>query len=129
MMNITSIDHLVLTVADIQRTVDFYTKILGMTAKIFADNRIALHFGQQKINIHQYGQEIKPNAKNATVGSADLCLLTDTPLNQVIADLQENNVVIIEGIVSRTGANGKIQSIYINDPDGNLIEISCYVFE
>lgn len=125
-MNITALDHLVLTVKDLQATIDFYTTILGMTAISFGDDRKALQFGQQKINLHELGKEIKPNATHAGVGTADLCLLTDTPLDEVMAHLQAHHVPIIDGIVPRTGAVGKISSIYIHDPNGNLIEISRY---
>lgn len=125
-MEITALDHLVLTVADIPKTIDFYVNILGMTEITFGDNRKALQFGIQKINLHQKGQEIKPNATNANCGTADLCLLTDTPLDEVMNHLTLHRIAIIDGIVPRTGAVGKINSIYINDPDGNLIEISRY---
>lgn len=126
-MNITALDHLVLTVADMTKTIDFYVNILGMIEVTFGDNRKALQFGNQKINLHQKGNEILPNARYATCGSADLCLLTDTPLDMVMSHLMLHNVAIIDGIVPRTGAVGKINSIYINDPDGNLIEISSYL--
>lgn len=127
MMNITALDHLVLTVADMTKTIDFYVNILGMIEVTFGDNRKALQFGNQKINLHQKGNEVLPNARYATCGSADLCLLTDTPLDMVMSHLMLHNVAIIDGIVLRTGAVGKINSIYINDPDGNLIEISSYL--
>ncbi|MDO4895954.1 MAG: VOC family protein [Moraxella sp.] len=125
-MNITALDHLVLTVKNIQATLDFYVNVLGMKEVTFGNNRKALQFGQQKINLHELGKEIKPNATHAGVGTADLCLLTDTPLDAVMTHLTSHGVVIIDGIVPRTGAMGKISSIYINDPDGNLIEISTY---
>lgn len=125
-MKITALDHLVLTVADIDKSIDFYVNVLGMSEITFGDNRKALQFGSQKINLHQKGQEIKPNATNADCGTADLCLLTDTPLDEVMSHLKKNDIAIIDGIVPRTGAVGKIHSIYINDPDGNLIEISRY---
>lgn len=125
-MNITALDHLVLTVADMDKTIDFYVNILGMSQITFGDNRKALQFGKQKINLHQKGNEIKPNATNADCGTADLCLLTDTPLDEVMSHLISKGITIIDGIVLRTGAVGKLKSIYINDPDGNLIEISCY---
>lgn len=128
MITITALDHLVLTVRDIGQTLDFYTKILGMKEISFGDNRKALQFGVQKINLHQKGAEILPNAKNANVGTADLCLLTDTPLTQVIDILNKNGVAVLEGgIVKRTGAVGVIHSVYCYDPDGNLIEISQYL--
>ncbi|TRC48273.1 VOC family protein [Mannheimia haemolytica] len=123
-----TLDHLVLTVADMQKTIDFYTTILGMQEITFGDNRKALLFGTQKINLHQKGAEILPNAQNADCGTADLCLLTVTPLQEVIYVLQRHQVEILEGgIVPRTGAVGKIESVYCRDPDGNLIEISRYV--
>ncbi|AGQ38555.1 TPA: VOC family protein [Mannheimia haemolytica] len=128
MIKITALDHLVLTVADMQKTIDFYTTILGMQEIAFGDNRKALLFGTQKINLHQKGAEILPNAQNADCGTADLCLLTVTPLQEVIYVLQRHQVEILEGgIVPRTGAVGKIESVYCRDPDGNLIEISRYV--
>ncbi|UQX77522.1 VOC family protein [Mannheimia haemolytica] len=128
MIKITALDHLVLTVADMQKTIDFYTTILGMQEITFGDNRKALLFGTQKINLHQKGAEILPNAQNADCGTADLCLLTVTPLQEVIYVLQRHQVEILEGgIVPCTGAVGKIESVYCRDPDGNLIEISLYV--
>lgn len=127
MIKIKSLDHLVLTVGDIQKTIDFYVNILGMQEITFGDNRKALLFGKQKINLHQRGAEIQPNAQNAGCGTADLCLLTDTPLNEVVQILQSHHIEILEnGIVPRTGAVGKIQSVYCRDPDGNLLEISQY---
>ncbi|STY59041.1 Virulence protein STM3117 [Mannheimia haemolytica] len=104
MIKITALDHLVLTVADMQKTIDFYTTILGMQEITFGDNRKALLFGTQKINLHQKGAEILPNAQNADCGTADLCLLTVTPLQEVIYVLQRHQVEILEGgIVPRTG--------------------------
>lgn len=125
-MNIERLDHFVLTVADIQRTVQFYTSILGMQAKTFGEGRVALHYGQQKINLHLKGHEIEPKALHAVCGSADLCFITSTPIESVLRELQEKQVDIIDGIVPRTGALGSIQSIYFRDPDGNLIEVSAY---
>ncbi|MCQ9329472.1 VOC family protein [Pelistega suis] len=125
-MNIERLDHFVLTVADIQRTVQFYTSILGMQAKTFGEGRVALHYGQQKINLHLKGHEIEPKAQHAICGSADLCFITSTPIESVLRELQEKQVDIIDGIVPRTGALGPIQSIYFRDPDGNLIEVSAY---
>ncbi len=128
MIRITSLDHLVLTVADVEKTINFYTTILGMKEITFGENRKALLFGKQKINLHQKGKEILPNAHNADCGTADLCFLTDTPLDEVYQVLQSNNIEILEsGMVVRTGAVGKIESIYCRDPDGNLIEISRYL--
>lgn len=125
-MNIERLDHFVLTVVDIQRTVEFYTSILGMQAKTFGDGRFALHYGQQKINLHLKGHEIEPKAQHAVCGSADLCFITSTPIHDVLSELQEKRVDIIDGIVPRTGALGPMQSIYFRDPDGNLIEVSSY---
>ena len=125
-MNITALDHLVLTVADVARSVDFYTRVLGMEAITFGEGRNALRFGCQKINLHQLGAEVLPNAAHATAGSADLCLLTDTPLPQVLAELAAHQIEAISGIVPRTGAVGAIESVYLRDPDGNLLEISRY---
>ncbi|OAM31114.1 MULTISPECIES: VOC family protein [Eikenella] len=125
-MNITALDHLVLTVADIPRSIAFYTRVLGMRETTFGDGRKALLFGRQKINLHRCGAEITPHAVNPACGSADLCLLTDTPLPQVRAELAAHGIETLGGIVSRTGALGAIQSVYLRDPDGNLLEISCY---
>lgn len=123
-MNITQLDHLVLTVKDIDASCRFYHDHLGMEVITFGDNRKALRFGNQKINLHQLGREFEPKAAVPTSGSADLCFLSDIPLAQIIAGLQQAGVTILEGPVPRTGANGPIQSIYLRDPDGNLIEIS-----
>ena len=125
-MNITALDHLVLTVADVARSVDFYTRVLGMEAITFGEGRKALRFGSQKINLHQLGAEVLPNAARATAGSAALCLLTDTPLPQVLAELAAHQIEAISDIVPRTGAVGAIESVYLRDPDGNLLEISRY---
>lgn len=125
-MNITALDHLVLTVADVARSIDFYTRVLGMEAITFGEGRKALRFGSQKINLHQLGAEVLPNAARATAGSADLCLLTDTPLPQVLAELAAHQIEAISDIVPRTGAVGAIESVFLRDPDGNLLEISRY---
>lgn len=125
-MKIKNIDHLVLTVADIEKTVDFYTSILGFEVVTFGENRKALTFGNQKINLHQKGKEFEPKAEHPTCGSADLCFISETHIYEVLQELKEKNIEIIEGIVERTGALGKIQSVYFRDPDLNLIEISNY---
>ncbi|MCP2040243.1 catechol 2,3-dioxygenase-like lactoylglutathione lyase family enzyme [Neisseria sp. HSC-16F19] len=125
-MNITALDHLVLTVADIERSIAFYTRVLGMREITFGEGRKALLFGQQKINLHPKGAEIQPHAAHPVCGSADLCLLTDTPLPQVVAELQQHGIETLSGIVPRTGAVGAIDSVYLRDPDGNLLEISRY---
>ena len=124
MISISRIDHIVLTVNNIPTTIDFYVRVLGMHADTFADNRVALKFGQQKINLHEADNEFEPKAQNATPGSADLCLITDTDLTQAIKHVQNCKVEIIEGPVERTGATGKLLSFYIRDPDQNLIEIA-----
>ena len=123
-MQIDHLDHLVLTVADIETTVDFYTRVLGMQAVTFGEGRKALVFGQQKINLHQAGREFEPKAERPTPGSADLCFIAATPLAEVIAHLQAQGVAIVEGPVQRTGATGPIRSVYVRDPDFNLIELS-----
>ncbi|SDB92323.1 Catechol 2,3-dioxygenase [Acinetobacter marinus] len=126
MMKIDRIDHLVLTVADIERTIQFYSTVLGFEVVEFAHNRKALRFGQQKINLHEKGKEFEPKAHVATCGSADLCFIAETDLNEVLHELRQKNIDILEGIVERTGATGKISSIYFRDPDLNLIEVSNY---
>ena len=126
-MQINRIDHLVLTVADIDRTVEFYTRILGMKKIEFGEGRIALTFGEQKINLHQLGKEFEPKAQQVKAGSADLCFIIDTPVAQAIEHLRQHDVELIEGPVSRTGASGKIISAYLRDPDGNLLEVSNYL--
>lgn len=121
---IASLDHLVLTVADIEATCAFYTGILGMERQVFAQGRIALHFGDQKINLHQAGQEFEPKASIPLPGSADLCFLSSCSLKEVVLRLKKADVPIEEGPVMRTGAKGTIRSVYVRDPDGNLIEIA-----
>ncbi|MGE8645821.1 VOC family protein [Acinetobacter vivianii] len=123
-MKISHLDHLVLTVADIETTCNFYQSALNFEVIDFGENRKALQFGTQKINLHQAGKEFEPKAFRPTAGSADLCFIAETPLNEVIAHLQAQQIEIIEGPVQRTGAMGKILSIYFRDPDQNLIEIS-----
>lgn len=126
-LHIDRLDHLVLTVADIDITCDFYSRIMGMQVVTFGEGRKALQFGQQKINLHQRGKEFEPKALIPTPGSADLCFITTTPLNQVMEYLRDCGVTPLEGIVRRTGALGAIESIYFRDPDGNLIEVSNYI--
>ncbi|MGF1474934.1 MAG: VOC family protein [Geminicoccaceae bacterium] len=121
---IASLDHLVLTVGDLERTLAFYRDGLGMIAKRFKDDRWALHFGEQKINLHIAGKEFEPKAEKPVPGSADLCFLTDRPLQSVTERLAEAGIDVIEGPVARTGAKGPLISIYCRDPDGNLIEIA-----
>jgi catechol 2,3-dioxygenase-like lactoylglutathione lyase family enzyme len=126
-VRIDRLDHLVLTVADIDATVDFYTRVLGMGAVTFGAGRTALAFGRSKINLHRAGHEFEPKARRPTPGSADLCLIADGPLDQVIEDLAAHDVPIEEGPVERTGATGPIRSVYFRDPDQNLIEVSTYL--
>ncbi|MBX3526727.1 MAG: VOC family protein [Rhodoblastus sp.] len=127
MIEIGRLDHLVLTVADIGRTCDFYRDVLGMSVETFGAGRTALKFGAQKFNLHQAGREFEPKAARPTPGSADLCLIATTPLDSVVAHLDAKGVAIEEGPVSRTGATGPITSVYFRDPDQNLIEVSNYV--
>lgn len=126
-MNVSHLDHLVLTVADIQTTTSFYEKVLGMKVVRFGAGRIALEFGQQKINLHQLGNEFEPKAENVRSGSADLCFITSTDLSDAMKHVENYGVTIIDGPVQRTGAQGPITSFYFRDPDGNLIEVSSYV--
>ncbi|HEU5028466.1 MAG TPA: VOC family protein [Spirillospora sp.] len=125
-MRIDRLDHLVLTVADIDATVDFYTRVLGMEAVVFGAGRRALAFGTSKINLHEAGREFEPKAARPAPGSADLCLIVAGPLGDVVADLERHAVPIEEGPVERTGATGPITSVYVRDPDLNLIELSTY---
>jgi catechol 2,3-dioxygenase-like lactoylglutathione lyase family enzyme len=123
-MKIDSLDHLVLTVADVDLTIAFYVGVLGMEAVSFGAGRRALVFGSQKINLHPATAPLKPHALRPTPGSADLCLLTAVPIVDVVAHLGRFGVTIEEGPVPRTGATGPILSVYFRDPDGNLIEVS-----
>jgi catechol 2,3-dioxygenase-like lactoylglutathione lyase family enzyme len=125
-VQIERLDHLVLTVADIDRTIDFYTRVLGMQAETFGEGRRALRFGESKINLHQATREFEPKAKHPTPGSADVCFVSATPLEEVQEHLAAQGVAVEEGPVSRTGALGPIRSVYVRDPDDNLVEISTY---
>ncbi|MCH8237566.1 MAG: VOC family protein [Proteobacteria bacterium] len=125
-VTIDRIDHMVLTVADIDATCDFYGRVLGMEKVVFAGGRVALSFGRQKINLHPAGNEYDPRAKNPAPGSGDFCLITETPLAQVMVHLEDSGVEIIEGPVTKTGAQGSITSVYFRDPDENLVEVSNY---
>ncbi len=125
---LSALDHLVLTVADADRTVAFYCDVLGMRAEVFhpadGSRRMALVFGAQKINLHVAGREFEPKAAHPAPGTADLCFLSDTPLADWQAHLAASGIAIADGPVPRTGATGPILSLYIRDPDGNLIVIS-----
>lgn len=125
-MEISGLDHLVLTARDIDATADFYERVLGMQRVEFGEGRIALAFGTQKINLHQAGKEFEPKADRPTPGSADLCFVTQTDLGEVVAHLGDCGIEIEEGPVSRTGARGPIISLYFRDPDLNLIEVANY---
>jgi catechol 2,3-dioxygenase-like lactoylglutathione lyase family enzyme len=124
MIRIDRLDHLVLTVASIERACAFYAETLGMEVQTFGEGRKALRFGAQKINLHEAGREFEPKARAPTPGSGDLCFIAGTPLEVVIAHLGRLGVTIEAGPVRRTGATGPIRSVYIRDPDANLIEIS-----
>jgi catechol 2,3-dioxygenase-like lactoylglutathione lyase family enzyme len=123
-MRVEVLDHLVLTVADINRTCDFYGRVLGMESVVFGEDHHALAFGTQKINLHEAGREFEPKAAAPTPGSADLCFLTNASVAEVVEHLEANGVEMIEGPVRRTGATGPITSVYFRDPDGNLLEVS-----
>ncbi|MEO0758726.1 MAG: VOC family protein [Cyanobacteria bacterium J06648_16] len=126
-MAIDHLDHLVLTVQNIDRTCEFYSQVLGMKVITFGAGRKALKFGNQKINLHQAGKEFEPKAAQPTPGSADLCFLTQTPLEEVISHLESCSVEILDGPVQRTGAIGLIMSVYIRDLDKNLVEIAAMI--
>ena len=125
-MLVNRFDHVVLTVASIDATVDFYTRVLGMTAVTFGDGRTALRFGDSKINLHQAGHEFEPKARHPAPGSMDLCFIVDDPIEDALAQLAAAGVAVEEGPVARTGATGEIVSCYLRDPDGNQIELSNY---
>ena len=145
-MKILRIDHFVLTVANVEASVKFYAEILGMTPIFFGERRKAVKFGETKINFHEAGGEIKPHAVRATIGGADICLISDAPVSGVIDELSRKGLTFINelsgenlnpqeakilprrisGAVPHTGALGAIRSVYLRDPDGNLIEISSY---
>ena len=124
---IDAIDHMVLTVADIDAACEFYGRVLGMEKIVFAGGRVALGFGNQKINLHPAGNEYDPRAKHPVPGSGDFCVITKTPLDDVMAHLGACGVVIIEGPVDKTGATGALKSVYFRDPDENLVEVSNIV--
>ena len=126
-MLIKALDHLVLTVSDITLTCEFYERVLQCEVVTFGDNRKALRCGDQKINVHQSGAEFQPCARQPTPGSADFCFITETAIDILIAHLKKNEVAIEQGPVQRTGARGPILSLYIRDPDQNLIELSNYL--
>ncbi len=126
MIIIDRIDHVVLTVRDLDVTVDFYSRVLGMTPVEFG-GRKGLTFGRQKFNLHLAGHEFEPKADLARPGTMDICLITTTPIDAVVAHLAREGVAILQGPVMRTGAIGEIRSVYFRDPDLNLVEVSNYV--
>ncbi|XP_069127550.1 glyoxalase domain-containing protein 5-like isoform X1 [Argopecten irradians] len=125
--SINRLDHFVITVKDVERTCDFYSKVLGMEVSSFKGGRKALNFGQQKINIHEHKKEFEPKAHIPTPGSADVCFITQETLDTVIEHLKNCKVPVLEGPIERTGATGPIRSVYFRDPDNNLIEVSNYL--
>lgn len=124
MIEVRRLDHLVLTVADIERTCTFYCEVLGMDRVEFGAGRVALRLGEQKINLHVVGHEFEPKADAPTPGSADLCFIISTPIAEAMRRLADLGVEITDGPVPRTGATGPIVSIYLRDPDGNLLELA-----
>lgn len=125
-MTVRALDHLVLTVADIEVSLNFYTQVLGMRPETFGAGRSALNFGAQKINLHLAGAEFAPHATRPTPGSADLCFVAATPLADTLGHLTALGIPLEDGPVARTGACGPITSVYFRDPDGNLIELAHY---
>jgi catechol 2,3-dioxygenase-like lactoylglutathione lyase family enzyme len=124
---IDHLDHIVLTCVDVEATKRFYVDVLQMQLETFGEGRMALRFGNQKINLHVRGKEFEPKAHLPVPGALDLCFIAAVPLDEVIARLGQMNVEIIEGPVERTGATRKLRSVYMRDPDYNLIEISEFI--
>jgi catechol 2,3-dioxygenase-like lactoylglutathione lyase family enzyme len=125
-MKVAALDHIVLTVESLEATVDFYTRVLGMSVRAFEGGRLALKFGSQKINLHEAGQEFQPNARRALPGSADICFVSEAPLEDWLEHLAANGIEVIEGPIRQLGALGPMTSVYFRDPDGNLIEVANY---
>jgi catechol 2,3-dioxygenase-like lactoylglutathione lyase family enzyme len=126
---IDHVDHIVLTTRDKDACIRFYVEVLGMKLERFrtpTEERLALKFGSQKINLHEWGREFVPRAHVAVPGSLDLCFIASIPLSEVVKKLKQNNILILEGPVAKTGAMGPMQSVYVRDPDLNLVEISEY---
>lgn len=124
---IDSLDHAVLTCASVPGTIAWYVAHLGLRHVESADGRHALHFGAQKLNLHQAGREFSPRATVAKPGTVDICFITQTPVDSVLGYFQSAGLEIVEGVVDRTGALGDLRSVYVRDPDGNLIEVANYV--
>jgi catechol 2,3-dioxygenase-like lactoylglutathione lyase family enzyme len=127
-MKIRGIDHVVLTVRDIAATVEFYQRVLGMRHEVFEGQFNALHFGDQKINLHPYRAEYTPHAHTPAPGTGDLCLISEGEIENVIETLRSQRIAIEVGPVDQTGARGRMRSVYLRDPDRNLIEVACYQF-
>jgi catechol 2,3-dioxygenase-like lactoylglutathione lyase family enzyme len=123
-LHVRGIDHVVLTVRDVDRTIAFYERALGMRAVTFAEGRRALAFGEQKLNLHQAGREFEPRAADPRPGAIDICFITDVPVDEVVAHLESLGVAIEAGPVAKTGARSPLRSVYFRDPDGNLIEVA-----
>ena len=123
-INLSHLDHLVLTVADLERTCSFYERVMGMKRAMFGEGRMALHFGNQKINLHQHDIVVDPNVRHATPGSADLCFIATAPIAEIADHLTAEGVTIIEGPGERAGARSRLMSVYFYDPDENLIEVA-----
>ncbi len=125
-VGVVRLDHLALTVRDVEASVKFYTQVLGMRLETSSDGRKALHFGISKINLQQSKKESEPKALHATPGSANLCFVVRMELKEAVARLRTHGVEVLEGPIKRNGAQGEIHSVYIRDPDGNLIELASY---
>lgn len=123
-VDIESLDHLVLTVHDVDTTARFYGDVLGMQVETFGEGRTRLRFGSQAVNLHVHGSEVSPHAGHVAPGSADLCFIARTPIEGVVRSLEEHGVAIEQGPVERTGAQGRLLSVYVRDPDANLIEVA-----
>ena len=126
---IDHIDHIVLTTRDLEGCIRFYTEVLGMKLEEFktpTEKRLALKFGAQKINVHEWGKEFEPRAHVAAPGTLDLCFIASVPLEKIMRRLGEKKIPLLEGPVAKTGAKGPMQSVYVRDPDLNLVEISVY---
>ena len=126
-MKIAGIDHFVLTVASISQACDFYSRVLSMEVETFGEGRKALKFGKQKINLHEAGNEFEPKAFVPTAGSADFCLITEMPIDDVVEHLKNCDVQLEDGPIERTGAVGRLVSVYFRDVDHNLVEVSNYL--
>jgi catechol 2,3-dioxygenase-like lactoylglutathione lyase family enzyme len=123
---VVGLDHVVLTVGELEATVDFYTRVMGMSVRAFEGGRLALRFGSQKINLHEAGREFEPHARRPLPGSADLCFVTEASLEDWLEHLAASGAEVVEGPVRRLGALGPMTSVYFRDPDGNLIEVASY---